>query len=105
MTKMPSTFKYQRRVWGLFALLGLLLTLYVALVGQTVYNTMEAQRANRAVSALTAELSQMEFSYLKAEAGINMDLASSMGFIEPASIVVAKVSAPGATAFVSKDKI
>jgi hypothetical protein len=105
MTKMPSTFKYQRPVWTLFGVIGLLLGLYIFLVGATVYNTLEAQRAERSISSMTAELASMEFAYLSAQSKINMDLASSMGFIEPESVVVAKVKGGETTAFVAKDKI
>ncbi|MFA6050514.1 MAG: hypothetical protein WC761_04945 [Candidatus Paceibacterota bacterium] len=105
MTKMPSTFKYQKQVWSLFGIIALLLGLYLFLVGKTVYNTTAAQQAERAISSMTAELAKMEFAYLSAQAKINMDLASQMGFIEPESVVVAKVKATGATAFVAKDKI
>ncbi len=105
MTKMPSTFKYQKQVWVLFGVIGLLLGSYLLLMGQTVYNTLEAQRAEREISSMTAELSKMEFAYLRAETDINMDLASQMGFIEPESIVVAKTESGGATAYLAKDKI
>ncbi len=105
MTKMPSTFKYQRQVWSLFGVIGLLLMLYIFLVGTTIYNTLEAQRAERTISSMTAELASMEFAYLSAQSKINMDLASSLGFIEPENVVVAKVKGGEATAFAPKDKI
>lgn len=105
MTKMPSTFKYQKKVWSLFALIGVLVASYVILVGMTMYNTLSAQRAERDISIVTADLSKMEFAYLSKQGEINMDLASSLGFVEPENVVVAKVATLNETAFVTKNKI
>jgi len=105
MTKMPTPFKYRNRVWSLFGCIGVLLCSYLLLVGMTVYNTLEAQSAERSIATITADLSRMEFAYLNSQSKINIDLASSMGFIEPENVIVAKVSVPFATAYVSKSKI
>lgn len=105
MTKMPGTFKYKSRVWSLFGAVGALLGLYLFLVGATVYNTVEAEKAEQGIKGMTAELSQMEFSYLSSQAKITMDLAIEKGFVEPTSVVIAKTNGTESTAFVGKDKI
>lgn len=90
MTRIPSQFTYKNKVWTLLGCTAILFISYIFLVGSTMYNTLHRQRAEQAVSTLTAELSQMEFAYLAKEASITADLASSMGFIEPDSIVIAR---------------
>lgn len=87
---MPSQFTYKNKVWALLGCTALLFSSYFFFVGSTMYNTLHRQRAEQAISALTAELSQMEFVYLAKEASITSDLASSMGFIEPESIIIAR---------------
>ena len=104
MTKMPTGFKYQKQVWSLAGTVGVLLASYMILVGMTIYNTLQTQRAEKQISSITADLNEMEFSYLAIKSKVNNDLAKSMGFVEPSTIIVAKREAP-TTAFVREDKI
>lgn len=104
MTKMPSQFKYQKQIWTLTGVLGILMFTYLGLVGSTVYNTLERQRGEKQISKVTSDLSEMEFSYLALKAKINPELARSMGFVEADSVIVAK-SGPNQTAFVNKERI
>ena len=105
MTRIPSAFKYQKQVWLLSASTGMLLALYLILMGRTIYNTLETQRTEKAISDIATALSQMEFSYLSLQAKINADLARSLGFVEPEKVIVARQSASQTTAFVRKDQI
>ncbi len=104
MTKMPKQFKLERQIWSLAGVFGVLVASYLILVGTTVYHTLERQRAEKQISKITSELSEMEFSYLELKAKINPELARSLGFVEVENVVIAKKNA-GATAFVSKSKI
>lgn len=104
MTKMPKQFKLEKQIWSLVAVFGLLVGTYLILIGTTVYNTLERQRAEKQISKITSELSEMEFSYLNLKAKINPELARSLGFVEVESVVIAKRNV-GATAFVPKSKI
>ena len=81
--------------------LGLLVASYLILIGTTVYNTLQRQRAEKQIAQVTGELSEMEFSYLNLKAKVNPELARSLGFVDVESVIVAK-SVPGATAYVSK---
>lgn len=89
---MPSQFTYKNKVWALFGCAAVLLGTYLFLIGNTVYNTLNRQRAEQSISALTAELSQTEFAYLAKEASITAELAGSMGFVEADNIMIAKSS-------------
>jgi hypothetical protein len=104
MTKMPRQFKYQKQVWSLVAVFGVLICTYLILVGTTVYNTLERQRAEKQISKITGELSEMEFSYLNIKAKINPELARSLGFVEVENVVIAKTNNQ-ATAYLPKSKI
>lgn len=104
MTKIPSSFKYEKQVWSLAGALGALSVVYIALVGMTVHNTFLRQTDEKQISSLTAELSEMEFSYLSLKARINTDLAHSMGFVETDIVVIAKKDIL-TTAFVHKNNI
>jgi hypothetical protein len=77
---------------------------YIVLIGTTFYNTLERQRAEKEISNLTGELSEMEFSYLNLKARVNPEMARTLGFVDVDNVVVAKASA-NVTAFVPKSKI
>lgn len=104
MTKMPSQFKYQKQIWTLGGVFGILVFAYVGLVGSTVYNTLERQRGEKEIGQITSELSEMEFSYLNLKAKVNPELARSLGFVDADSIIVAKKDS-NVTAFVKKERI
>ncbi len=104
MTKMPTQFKYQKQIWTLSGVFGMLVFAYVGLVGSTVYNTLERQRGEKEISKITSELSEMEFSYLNIKAKINPELARSLGFVDADTVIVAKKSS-NQTAFVNKERI
>ncbi|MDB5204127.1 MAG: hypothetical protein JWP09_155 [Candidatus Taylorbacteria bacterium] len=104
MTKMPTQFKYQKQIWALGGILGVLVFTYVGLVGSTVYNTLERQRGEKQISQVTGQLSEMEFSYLGLKSKVNPELARSRGFIDADNIIVAKKDS-GVTAFVNKERI
>jgi ABC-type antimicrobial peptide transport system permease subunit len=104
MTKMPKQFKLEKQIWSLVAIFGLLIGAYLVLVGTTVYNTLERQRAEKQISKITSELSEMEFSYLNLKAKINPELARSLGFVEVEDVIIAKKNS-GPTAFIPKSKI
>ena len=105
MTTMPSPFVYKKKVWTLATFACVLLCVYLFLIGSTIYNTYLRQRAEHDNSVMTAELSQLEFSYLAKEASITIDLASSMGFVEASNVLIAKTPKPATTAFVQSDNI
>ena len=102
MTKIPYPFKFEKQVWSLAGSIGLLLASYIVLVGMTVHNTFLRQTAEKQISSLTAELSEMEFSFLSIKAGINADLALSLGFVESDTVVIARKGI-SETAFVRND--
>lgn len=104
MTKMPTQFKYQKQIWALSGLLGVLVVAYLGLVGSTVYNTLERQQGEKQVSEMTSNLSEMEFSYLALKAKVNPELARSLGFVDAGNVTVAKRDS-NLTAFVKKDQI
>ncbi len=101
---MPTQFKYQKQIWALGGILGVLVFTYIGLVGSTVYNTLERQRGEKEISEVTSKLSEMEFSYLNIKAKINPELARSLGFVDADNVIVAKAGL-SQTAFVSKDRI
>lgn len=101
---MPNNFRYQKQIWGMSATISLLMCAYIVLIGTTFYNTLERQRAEKEISNLTGELSEMEFSYLNLKARVNPEMARTLGFVDVDNVVVAKASA-NVTAFVSKSKI
>ena len=92
MTKMPKEFKYEPKIHALLALTLLLGVSYVSFVALTLRHTLERQKIEEKVSALTADLSQMEFDFLSKESGINSELALSYGFVEPTNIIIARKS-------------
>lgn len=104
MTKMPTQFKYQKQIWALGGVFGMLVFAYVGLVGTTVYNTLERQRGEKEIGKITSELSEMEFSYLNLKAKINPELARSLGFVDADTVIVAKKNS-SVTAFVNKERI
>jgi hypothetical protein len=99
MTKMPGEFKYKKKVIALASLSFTLTASYLALFGMTIINTYEYQKSEKAISATTAELSRIEFAYLSSEAKINANLASTLGFVEPKNIVIARGEFVSETAF------
>lgn len=102
MTKMPKEFKYEPKIRALSAFLGALVLSYIAFVGLTLWHTLERQKAEAQISSLTADLSEMEFSYLSKEAKINPELAQSLGFVEPQNIVIARKSDEAAALALSR---
>ena len=102
---MPTQFKYQKQIWGLAGVLGILVFTYLGLVGNTVYNTLGRQQGEKEISKITSDLSEMEFSYLNLKAKINPELARSLGFVDADNVTVAKGTANGVTAYINKDNI
>jgi hypothetical protein len=92
MTKMPGEYKYKKKICCLGSVSGLLVLSYLAFFGMTIWNTLNYQRSEKQISAITADLSRMEFVYLSKQAEINPTLAASLGFIEPSNIVIARQS-------------
>ena len=101
---MPSQFKYQKQIWTLGGVFGLLVFAYMGLVGSTVYNTLQRQQGEKQISQITGQLSEMEFSYLALKAKVNPELARSMGFVDAETVIVAKRDS-NLTAFVNKERI
>ncbi len=98
---MPGEYKYKGKIWGAASFAGVLALCYLALFGMTISNIAAFQSTEKKISSLTADLSQMEFSYLSKEAEINASLAASKGFVEPKNIVIAH-SGTSQTAFAGK---
>lgn len=105
MTKMPTQFKYQKQIWTLAGVFGVLVFTYIGLVGSTIYNTLERQRGEKEISKVTSELSEMEFAYLNLKAKINPELARSLGFVDADNVAVAKGNSNTLTAYINKDNI
>ncbi len=101
---MPGEFKYRGKIWLASGCAGFLALSYLAFFGMTITNIAKYQAAEKQISSVTADLSQMEFSYLSKEAEINTTLAAARGFVEPTNIVIAH-SSLRETAFVSKGDI
>ena len=58
----------------------MLASLYVYLVNKTVHNVVARQATESQISNLSTTLSESEFQYISAKAGVNMQLASTLGF-------------------------
>ncbi len=104
MTRMPKEFIYEKRVWTLGGCVLAFIVLYFALFGMTIKNISRYQGMQKQIAAFTADISKMEFEYLKGESAINHELAVAKGFVEPTNIVIAKVDA-SAVAIVLKSDI
>ena len=90
---MPKEFKLEKKIKGLAACLLFTTLLYFAVFGMTIKNISEYQGSEKQISALTADMSKMEFEYLSKESTINQELAAQKGFVEPTNIVIARESA------------
>ncbi len=66
--------------WVLAVAIVILASLYVYLVNKTVHNVVARQTTEVEISKLSTTLSELEFKYITAKAGVNMELASNLGF-------------------------
>lgn len=82
MTKLPSQYKHKKKFWILFSGCFSLLVCYFVLFGMTIANVLDRQNSEREISAITANVSKVEFSYLNEKSSINASFARSLGFIE-----------------------
>lgn len=82
MTIAPSYTKSQKYFFILVALIGLCLSAYVFLIWNTISNTLSRQRAEKAITSLQTEVSELEFSYVSLTSSMTLDKAKALGFVE-----------------------
>lgn len=90
MTKIPSKYEHQKKFWVLSSLISSLLTVYVLLVGLTVWNTLIRQRSEKDITMLQDNVSELEFSYVNLKSSINIDMARNLGYVDSPEFVVVK---------------
>lgn len=93
MTKIPSNYIHQKKIWGFGGLIAGLLSVYVLLVGFTVWNTLIRQRSEKQVTSIQANISELEFSYVNLKSSINVEMATELGFVSSPEFTIAKGSA------------
>ncbi|MFA6338921.1 MAG: hypothetical protein WCW87_02605 [Candidatus Paceibacterota bacterium] len=67
-------------VWVVILCLSLLLCVYVYLVQNAVLNTVQIKRLSNDLSISTSKVNVLESEYFKVKDGVNLALASEMGF-------------------------
>jgi hypothetical protein len=77
-------------LWSLFFLLFALSTLYVYYVNTAALNGVRWKEAKQSATALQAEVSQLESSYLSLKKGVTLARASDLGFINVPGVVFLK---------------
>lgn len=91
MTRAPSIYTHQKKFWTLSSVLAFLFVSYLGLVGMTVSNTLDRQRAETTMAKLQAEVSQLEFSYVNLLSAMTLDKAEELGFVEVSDFLVARM--------------
>ncbi|HYC34535.1 MAG TPA: hypothetical protein VEC13_02275 [Candidatus Paceibacterota bacterium] len=93
MTKAPSIYTHQKRFWTLSSTVFALILTYLGLVGMTVSNTLDRQRAEKEMAALQTEVSELEFAYVGLTSSITLENARTLGFVEVSEFSVARTKA------------
>ncbi|HEY0908434.1 MAG TPA: hypothetical protein VGE35_03755 [Candidatus Paceibacterota bacterium] len=74
--------------WVLLAIIGLLVSAYIALVAGAVSNAIAAKGMQSQISALTSSIGSLETQYVAAKSAITLDSALAQGYSEPAEAIV-----------------
>lgn len=89
--KTQSNNIYQKKFWTLSSVFVSLIMFYLGLVGFTVSNTLDRQRAEARISDLQIEVSELEFSYMTLSSTLTLEKAKIIGFVEVNDFSVARV--------------
>lgn len=90
ITKTPTNNTNQKKFWALSGVLMTLTLTYLSLVGFTVSNTLERQRAEKAIANIQTEVSELEFTYMALSSSLTLEKAKNLGFVEVDDFSVAR---------------
>lgn len=82
ITRKTRTTTEQKLFWALVSTMVLFVALYVYFISSSVVNVVLHKEAQQEQAAISSRLATLESEYLARKNDIDLDLASSLGFIE-----------------------